>query len=266
MQRERSEQHPGRMAIAETAMAILGLLWMALLILELTYGLGPVLNAVFEGIWIVFVLEFVVRFILASDRGDYLKANWLVGLSLLIPAIRVLRVFRVLRLFRMAPVVRGVLLARLFASSRRSMRALGHMMRRRGFAYVVLVTLIVTFVGAAGMYAFEKGATDTGDGFTSYWDALWWTAMLLTTIGSQYWPVTAVGRILAILLSIYAVSVLGYIAAVLASYFIGRDANRAVSPADIQRVETLVRELREEIRSGRGRADAPGRPSDPSGE
>jgi hypothetical protein len=32
------------------------------------------------------------------------------------------------------------------------------------------------------------------EAFDSYGDALWWTATIITTLGSQYWPATAAGR------------------------------------------------------------------------
>lgn len=38
------------------------------------------------------------------------------------------------------------------------------------------------------MYVFEK---DMPDGLDSYAVALWWTAMLLTSIASEYWPKSA---------------------------------------------------------------------------
>jgi voltage-gated potassium channel len=80
------------------------------------------------------------------------------------------------------------------------------------------------------MYAFEQ-APEVEGGFTSFGDALWWTSMLLTTMGSAYWPVTAEGRVLCILLAVYAFAVFGYITAAFASFFVGRDteARAAVS-------------------------------------
>jgi hypothetical protein len=42
---------------------------------------------------------------------------------------------------------------------------------------VLVLTGAVWFAGAAGMYALEPGSEVTG-GFSSYWDALWWTGML----------------------------------------------------------------------------------------
>jgi voltage-gated potassium channel len=49
------------------------------------------------------------------------------------------------------------------------------------------------------MYFFELGAP--GGDFKSYRDALYWTGMMLTTMGSAYWPVSGEGRVLAFLLS-----------------------------------------------------------------
>jgi voltage-gated potassium channel len=74
------------------------------------------------------------------------------------------------------------------------------------------------------MYAFENGAPG---GLDSYGEALWWTAMVMTTMGSQYWPQTLEGRVLCVLLALYAFGVFGYVTAMLASFFIGRDAEHA---------------------------------------
>jgi voltage-gated potassium channel len=38
------------------------------------------------------------------------------------------------------------------------MRALGAALQRRGFGYVIILTLLVLFAGSAGMYAFENGS------------------------------------------------------------------------------------------------------------
>lgn len=47
--------------------------------------------------------------------------------------------------------------------------------------------------------------------------------MLLTTMGSEYWPQTAEGRILCLLLSVYAFAVFGYVTAAIADYFVDTD-------------------------------------------
>jgi voltage-gated potassium channel len=104
------------------------------------------------------------------------------------------------------------------------------------------LTVIVTLLGAGGMLAFEPASVVEG-GFSGYGDALWWTAMLLATMGSQFWPVTAEGRILCFLLAIYGFAVFGYITATFASYFVGRDAGTV----DGDETESGLLALRQEI-------------------
>jgi len=62
--------------------------------------------------------------------------------------------------------------------------------------------------------------------FEGYGHALWWTAMLLTTMGSEQWPVSAEGRILCLALSIYGFAIFGYIAGTIASWFVGKDRTK----------------------------------------
>ena len=72
----------------ETPMLILGFVWLILLVIELTGVLSPALELVGTIIWIIFILDFALKFLLAPDKTDYLKANWLTALSLLVPALR----------------------------------------------------------------------------------------------------------------------------------------------------------------------------------
>ena len=206
--------------LLEGPMVFLGFVWLLLLIIELVWGLLKPLEYLSITIWIIFIFDFLIKFILAPVKLRFLKTNWLTAISLIIPA---LRIFRVLRLLR---VIRGVRLVKVVASLNRGMKSLGATMKRRGFAYVFFLTLAVTFGGAAGMFAIEK----TNPGFENYGMALWWTAMLIISIGSDYWPQTGEGRILCFLLSLYGFSIFGYITATLASFFIGRDAEEKDAP------------------------------------
>jgi voltage-gated potassium channel len=220
----------------EWPLIILAVVWLVLLVAELTVGLSPFGIRIGEIIWGIFILEFVVRFFVAPQKLAFLRANWLTIIALVLPA------FRVLRVFRFARALRGLRLARIVTSVNRGMATLGRSMQRRGVGYVAALTLLVLVTGAAGMYAFEQAAD--GSGLQTYSESLWWTAMLLTTIGSEYWPRTPEGRALSLLLSLYALGMLGYIAASLATFFIGRDAD--AGEVDVASEKTL-RELRDEI-------------------
>ena len=233
----------------ETPMLVLAFVWLALLVGELIWGESLMFEVLGTIIWVIFILDFAVAFVLAPHKIAYLKNNWLTALSLLVPALRLFRFFRVFRLFRLARMGRSLRLLRVVSSLNRGMRALGASLSRRGFGYVLALTVLVTFTGAAGMYAFENAAPG---GLKSYGEALWWTTMVLTTMGSQYWPQTIEGRVLCVFLALYAFAVFGYVTATLATFFIGRDAEDDEAELAGARQLAALREemiaLREEIR------------------
>jgi voltage-gated potassium channel len=206
----------------EIPMIVLGFAWLALLVFELTGRLPSAWERVGTAIWILFVADFAMELIIAPAKRQFLGKNWLAAVSLAIPALRVFRLARAIRLLRMTRAVRAVRFARVLTGLNRGLRSLRATMRRRGLGYVLGFTALVAFAGAAGMYAFEH---DEGQqvGFDSYGASLWWTLMLLTSMGSEYWPRSGAGRALCFLLSVYGFAVFGYITAALASYFVGRD-------------------------------------------
>lgn len=233
----------------ETPMLVLAFVWLALLVVELIWGASALFETIGLVIWIIFIVSFALELTLAPRKLDYLKSNWLTAVSLLVPALRIVRVFRVLRVFRMAGAARGLRLLRVVSSLNRGMGALGASLSRRGFSYVVALTLLVTLAGAAGMYAFEN---ETPDGLGSYGEALWWTAMIMTTMGSQDWPQTIEGRVLCVFLALYAFGVFGYVTATLATFFVGRDAETTdaglAGAGSITALRAEIAALRDEIR------------------
>jgi len=224
-------------------MITLGFVWLLLLILELTHRVTPFLEELGTVIWIAFIAEFILKLIYAPHKKRYLKRNWVSGLSLFLPALRIFRIFRAIRILRLASTMRSLRLVRLVTSFNRGMKALSRTMGRHGIGYVGLLTALVTLVGAAGMYAFESEAPQD-EGLANFGTALWWTSMIMTTMGTDYSPKTAEGRILCLLLAIYAFSVFGYVTATLASFLVGRDAS---DPESETASSSDIKALREEI-------------------
>lgn len=224
----------------ERPMLVLGVAWLAIVTYELAGGSNSFLTIVAMGIWLIFIAEFLLRLALAPAWAPFLRRNWLTILALLVPA---LRVFRALAVVRAARVLRGARLLRIVGTVNRSMGALGRTLSRRGFNYVLGLTAVVLLLGAAGMLSFEP-AREVDGGFASYGHALWWTGMLVASIGTDFWPQTPEGRLLSAMLALYGLAVFGYITATLASYFIGRDAE---APAGEIAGATELRRLRQEI-------------------
>ena len=222
----------------DTPMMVLGVVWLALVIAELVWGASLLFETFGTAIWIIFLVEFAIRIFLAPDKRTFLTHNWLTAISLIAPALRLLKGLRFLRL---ANTARGLSLMKIIGTANRAMNNLRRSLRRRGLGYVVAVTLTVCALGAAGMYAFESDF-DGGIGFRSYGEALWWTAMLLTTMGSEFWPHTLEGRVLCFLLSVYAYVIFGYITAMLATYFLDADGS-SKDHAQLQAITALRDEI-----------------------
>ncbi|GGK87683.1 ion transporter [Rufibacter glacialis] len=234
----------------EGPMVFLGFVWLVLLVVELIWGLSPALQLVNYAIWGVFILDFLLQFTLAPEKLPFLKSNWLTAVSLVVPALRVFRIARFARVLGTVRAARGLRLVRVLSSLNRGMKSLGAAMGRRGFGYMLTLSVAVLFAGAAGMYAFEN---EVAGGLSSFSEALWWTAMILISLGSEYWPKTPEGRALCFVLALYGFSIFGYFTALLASFFLDQDAASPTSDvAGAHQVEELrqeVQELRRELQA-----------------
>jgi voltage-gated potassium channel len=207
----------------EIPIILLGAVWLILLFIELVWGLSPFLEHLGILIWIIFIIDFAIRLILAPKKLAYLRSNWFTAVSLLVPALRVLSLFRLTQVIKLARLSGSIRLMKILGSVYRSMNALRRGFSRHGFGYIIILTIIVIVIGAAGMLQFEKNVPDPS-GIHSYAEALWWTAMIMTTVGSAYWPTTTEGRILCFFLALYAFGIFGYITARFAAFIVGRDS------------------------------------------
>ncbi|HET6469512.1 MAG TPA: ion transporter [Geminicoccaceae bacterium] len=235
----------------ETPMLVLSFVWLMLVLAELVIGTARILEVFGTAIWLVFIVEFALRLVLAPGKAAFVRRNWITLVALAVPA---LRMFRALRFLQLARAARGFRLVRIVGTANRTMNALRATMRRRGFGYALALTVLVTLLGAGGMLTFEP-AREVEGGFTGFFDALWWTAMLMTTMGSDYWPQTTEGRLLCFLLSLYAFAVFGYITATFASFFIDRDTQerRAAAGPVAAALRAEIESLRVELRQHGGR-------------
>ena len=61
----------------ETPMLVLSFVWLALFAVELIWGLNPFLEVLGIVIWIIFILDFALKFLFAGRKLAYLRQNWL---------------------------------------------------------------------------------------------------------------------------------------------------------------------------------------------
>lgn len=219
----------------EKPLAVLGVAWLGLIIAAYVWGSNTAVNLFTTVIWAIFVLDFCARLLLSTNKVNFLRHNVLTAISLILPALAFLRLVRLLAMLPSWQVV----LFRLIAALNRSIHVLSTTMRRRGLAYVVALTAIVTFAGAAGIDNLERGV------FSSYGYSVRWTAMIMTTMGPDRYPQSTPGRLLMWALTVFGFSVFGYLTAVVASYFVNKGASDPQSDvAGDESIKAVLAELR----------------------
>ncbi len=243
----------------DVPLSVLALVMLGLLILEFTVPLSPGwarrVGQAQTVIWVVFLATFLLELGLAPSKLDYLKKNWLTAIAVALPALRTVRLLRVAR------ALRGISLVRIVTTLNRGSRALGHVVQRGQFGYVLLLTLLVTTTAAAGAYYLERDEPSAN--ITTPGDALWWAVTLVTTVNSPFETVTLEGRVIALFLRIFGLAVSGYLTAIIAVYLLG---NRA-APDDAEATQTELRQLRLQLTrlarvlEGRGVDEAHGKRS-----
>jgi voltage-gated potassium channel len=166
-------------------------------------------------IWALFVLHFLIMFSLAESKRRYLRRNWLVVLSLFIPVLRIFAIARAVS------ALRAITATRVVAYTNRALRQLGQILPARRIVFAVASTLVVILAAAVGLLALERDAP--GSTITSFGEALWFATRATMELDVNIEPVTAEGRVLSILVSLYGKAVFGVVTAALASWFIAID-------------------------------------------
>jgi voltage-gated potassium channel len=158
-------------------------------------------------VWAVFVLDYVTRLALSTDRRAFFRAN-IIDLLAIMPAdffraLRVLRLARLLRVVRAATVVGRVL---------REVRGVAH---TNGLNWVLIVSA-VTMAGAAVVVWLVEPTIE------SFPDAAWWSVVTTTTVGyGDLSPENPLARVVAVVLMLVGIGTIGMLTGSIATYFIG---------------------------------------------
>lgn len=211
----------------DVPMVFLALIFLALTVVDLAVPLSPgghrLATLILWIIWTIFTAEFIVLLVLAPDKSHYLKERWLATLSVFLPFLRIFLALQAIQVLRTLQVFR------LYALAHRALKQFTCYWQVRGAAYLLLTTTLVMLIGSVSIYLLERGAP--GSTIRGFGDAVWWAAASLSTVGSNLAPVTAEGRILAVLIYFYSMVVIGYLTAILASYFVGKTMLPPVPPS-----------------------------------
>ncbi|HEY3549052.1 MAG TPA: potassium channel family protein [Propionicimonas sp.] len=177
--------------------------------------------------WGLFLVDYVVRLLLARDRRRFVRRNLF---DLAVVALPFLRPLRLLRLVTLLTVL-----------NRRS----GGSLRGRVLTYLVGSTALILFV--ASLAVLESERTAAGTQITTFGGALWWAFATITTVGyGDQVPVTTEGRYIAVGLMLAGIALLGTVTASMASWLIEkvREVEETAPPASRAEVDALTQEIR----------------------
>lgn len=200
-------------------MTVLAFVMVPLLLIPLIHPLHGTVDLSFDAaddaIWALFVVEYGIRLFLAPHRWNYVRQP----AQLFDLAIVALPFLRPLRILRSARALQGLRASRLFAYIGSGTQHVREILKRRGLSYVLLVAVVVVFVSAGLVTAFEAHAR--GATIHNFGDGLWWAIATVTTVGyGDKVPVTGAGRAVAIALMLVGVAIFGVVTASVAAYFV----------------------------------------------
>ena len=177
-------------------------------------------------VFTAFAVDYLVELSVTKSRATYVRTQWaslIIVVSqflALLPALGFLGILRGARALRIVGTLSRVI-------------GIGAASKEQGRKFFKEKAASVAF-GMAGFTLITSAvaftiAEDVGDGrrINSFFDALWWSAATITTVGyGDIYPVTAAGRIIAVFTMIVGVSTLAVVTARIAQFLLKDDSSK----------------------------------------
>ena len=188
---------------------------------------------VIGAVWALFGLDYLVRLVLAPNRGRWFLRH-LPDLAIIV--LPILRPLRLLRLVTLVSIMQ---------------RSAGTALRGRITLYTAGSAALLIFTSALAVLDAERH--EPGSSIQSFGQALWWALTTITTVGyGDTFPLSTQGRFIAALLMIGGVALAGVVTATLASWIVSlveeeNAEQEAATQAQVAALQQQVSELSERI-------------------
>jgi len=170
------------------------------------------LNVIAWIVWACFAADYIARLRLSIGKARFVGTHKLDLLMVLLPMLRLLRIFLVLR------------------------RSLASVSTEKIAGSIVSVVVAAVFVSAFLMWRVEYNAP--GATITTFRYALWWAVVTTTTVGyGDYTPVTPPGRVIATTVMIVGIGLIGTVSATVAAWFVTRHSEPSTETAGVASVD-----------------------------
>ena len=180
----------------------------------------PLFTAIDKITVTIFIIDYILRWITADyklgrkEPTSFIKYPFtpmaVVDLLSILPSITmmssVFKVFRVFRMLKVMRVFRTMRVFRVFKAARysKSMEIIGNVIRNSTSALAAVGTLAVLYVLVSALIVFNVEPDTFGD----FFEAIYWATVSLTTVGyGDIYPVTAVGKFVAMVSSVFGIAI-----------------------------------------------------------
>ena len=180
----------------------------------------PLFSAIDKITVTIFIIDYILRWITADyklgrkESTSFIKYPFtpmaIVDLLSILPSITmmssVFKVFRVFRMLKVMRVFRTMRVFRVFKAARysKSMEIIGNVIRNSTSALAAVGTLAVLYVLVSALIVFNVEP----DTFEDFFEAIYWATVSLTTVGyGDIYPVTAVGKFVAMISSVFGIAI-----------------------------------------------------------
>jgi len=204
--------------VTKYPMTLLGIAWLVIGIIVVTTDVNSTASTALVGtlfaLWVILLVEYVVRLVITPDRRGYLKRRWAEPATVVAPPLQGWHVVGIEKICLL-----------LHEGALRVEAILKH----HSLFRVLIAAGATLLLGAWLVMLFEGNAK--GSNIHNYPDALWWAIVTVTTVGyGDRFPVTGGGRAVAVVLMLVGIGLIGVLTATVASLFIKEhtDANRQV--------------------------------------
>lgn len=147
---------------------------------------------------VVFIIDFFVELHYAQDKWRYFRNRFLF-LILSIPYLNIINQYNIhlsqdaLYFVRFIPLARGALALGI---------VMGYLSKNAVASLFISYLSIMLLVGYFCSIIFYQREAGVNPQVTSYWTALWWSAMNMSTVGCDISPMTVSGKIVAVILPV----------------------------------------------------------------
>ncbi len=226
-----TSHHSNSYDIFMLVLTIFSLAIMVLLILPLGDATLNALRVFDNVICVVFLIDFVANLLGSRPRSEYFirQRGWLDLLGSMpslgfFPAAGLLRIARLSRLARITRLLRG--------ENRRAL--VDDVVKNRG-QYAIFITLLAAFLvtSISTLVMVQVEGSNPDGNIKTGGDALWWSLVTITTVGyGDRYPITPIGRSMAVLVMFAGVGIIGSLASILASILVPSPQETAAASAE----------------------------------